>query len=138
MPAARRIAPFAVLRRSAAAMSERDSRTLPASATPAEPSTIQRTLQIVGERNVGDARLDYESLTYGWFDRFLKGRQNGLLDTLPRVRYYTMGMNKWQSSDVWPPRGRKRNSASRAAGWAMLLLCFSIRKAEMGLMTGSK
>src|SRR5262249_44644754 len=24
---------------------------------------------------------------------------------MPKVRYYTMGMNKWQSSDTWPPRG---------------------------------
>src|SRR6266699_6792310 len=28
---------------------------------------------IVGERSVGDARLDYDALTYGWFDYFLKG-----------------------------------------------------------------
>jgi uncharacterized protein len=60
---------------------------------------------IVGERNVGDARLDYDALTFAWFDHFLKGEDNHLLDSLPRVRYYTMGMNKWQSSDTWPPRG---------------------------------
>ena len=59
---------------------------------------------IVGERSVGDARLDYDALTYGWFDVFLKGEKNGLLDTLPKIRYYTMGMNKWQTTDVWPPR----------------------------------
>ena len=60
---------------------------------------------IVGERSVGDARYDYAALTYGWFDHFLKGENNGLLDTMPKVRYYTMGINKWQSSDTWPPRG---------------------------------
>ncbi len=60
---------------------------------------------VVGERDEGDARWDYASLTYGWFDHFLKGENNGLLDTLPHVRYYTMGVNKWQTSDVWPPRG---------------------------------
>jgi putative CocE/NonD family hydrolase len=60
---------------------------------------------IVGERSVGDARLDYDALTYGWFDHFLKGENNGLLDTLPRVRYYTMGSNEWQTSDSWPPKG---------------------------------
>ena len=60
---------------------------------------------IVGERSVGDARYDYNALTYGWFDHFLKGESNGLLDTLPKVRYYTMGINKWQTSDTWPPRG---------------------------------
>jgi uncharacterized protein len=59
---------------------------------------------VVGERSVGDARYDYDALTYGWFDVFLKGDKNGLLDTLPKIRYYTMGMNKWQSTDTWPPR----------------------------------
>lgn len=60
---------------------------------------------VVGERSMGDARYDYDALTYGWFDHFLKGDANGLLDTMPKVRYYTMGINKWQSSDTWPPRG---------------------------------
>jgi putative CocE/NonD family hydrolase len=60
---------------------------------------------VVGERSVGDARYDYDALTYGWFDHFLKGENNGLLDTMPKVRYFTMGSNKWQSSDTWPPRG---------------------------------
>ncbi len=60
---------------------------------------------IVGERSVGDARLNYDELTYGWFDHFLKGDKNGILEQIPRVRYYTMGLNKWQSSDTWPPRG---------------------------------
>jgi hypothetical protein len=60
---------------------------------------------VVGERNVGDARYDYDALTYGWLDIFLKGEQSRLLDTLPKVRYYTMGLNRWQSADTWPPRG---------------------------------
>jgi predicted acyl esterase len=60
---------------------------------------------IVGERSVGDARYDYDALTYGWFDIFLKGERSALLDTMPKVRYYTMGLNKWQSSDSWPPKG---------------------------------
>ena len=60
---------------------------------------------VVGERHVGDARLDYDSLTYGWFDYFLKGEDNHVLHSMPKVRYYTMGLNKWQSSDTWPPQG---------------------------------
>ena len=60
---------------------------------------------VVGERNVGDARLDYDALIYAWFDRWLKGEQNGITDTLPKVRYYTMGENRWQSSATWPPQG---------------------------------
>jgi uncharacterized protein len=60
---------------------------------------------IVGERSMGDARLDYDALTYGWFDFFLKGENNHVLETMPRVRYFTMGSNKWQTSDTWPPEG---------------------------------
>jgi hypothetical protein len=62
---------------------------------------------VVGERSVGDARFDYDSLTYGWFDHFLKGEQNGILEKTPKVRYYTMGSNKWQTADTWPPAGAK-------------------------------
>ena len=60
---------------------------------------------VVGERSLGDARYDYTALTYGWFDHFLKGEANGLLDTLPKVRYYTMGLNRWRTSETWPPKG---------------------------------
>jgi uncharacterized protein len=62
---------------------------------------------VVGERSMGDARLDYDALTYGWFDHFLKGEENKILEKTPRVRYYTMGLNKWQTADTWPPEGAK-------------------------------
>jgi putative CocE/NonD family hydrolase len=62
---------------------------------------------MVGDLDVGDARLNYDSITYGWFDHFLKGQDNGLLDTLPKVRYYTMGINRWQTADTWPPAGAR-------------------------------
>ena len=58
---------------------------------------------VVGERNVGDARLDYDELIYGWFDHFLKDEENGYPDKMPRVRYYTMGSNEWQTAEAWPP-----------------------------------
>jgi len=58
---------------------------------------------IVGERSVGDARLDYDHLVYGWFDTFLKDGAQDITASTPRVQYYTMGSNKWQSSDIWPP-----------------------------------
>jgi uncharacterized protein len=62
---------------------------------------------VVGERDLGDARLDYDALTYGWFDHFLKGEDNNILEKVPKVRYYTMGLNKWQTSDTWPPQGAR-------------------------------
>jgi len=71
---------------------------------------------IIGERSVGDARLNYDELTYGWFDHFLKGENNGVLEKMPRVRYYTMGLNKWQTSDTWPPRGAQPLSFFLSSG----------------------
>ncbi len=62
---------------------------------------------VVGERDMGDARLDYSALTYAWFDHFLKGEDNGFLQKQPKVMYYTMGSNKWQHSETWPPEGAK-------------------------------
>ncbi|MCP4974825.1 MAG: CocE/NonD family hydrolase [Maribacter sp.] len=58
---------------------------------------------IVGERSVGDARLNYDEQIYAWFDLWLKGEQNNFKERTPRVQYYTMGSNKWQSSETWPP-----------------------------------
>lgn len=60
---------------------------------------------IVGERSVGDARLDYDEQIYGWFDLLLKGESNDFKAKTPRVQYYTMGSNEWQAADVWPPAG---------------------------------
>ena len=57
---------------------------------------------IVGERSVGDARLNYDELTWGWFDMLLKDQQNDFKSTQPRVRYYTMGANKWQKAERFP------------------------------------
>src|SRR5437667_1057390 len=65
---------------------------------------------VVGERSMGDARLNYDELTYAWFDYFLKGENNQILEKMPKVRYYTMGINKWQSSDTWPPRGAQQTT----------------------------
>jgi putative CocE/NonD family hydrolase len=62
---------------------------------------------IVGERSVGDARLNYDAQIYSWFDFWLKGKQNDFKENTPRVQYYTMGSNKWQSSETWPPSNAK-------------------------------
>ncbi|MFZ9002696.1 MAG: CocE/NonD family hydrolase [Robiginitalea sp.] len=57
---------------------------------------------VVGERDMGDARLDYEGLYDQWFDHWLKDMDTKL-DTLPRIHYYTMGRNSWQTAETWPP-----------------------------------
>jgi putative CocE/NonD family hydrolase len=54
---------------------------------------------------MGDARLDYQEIMYGFFDKVLKGERDTRVDNLARVTYYTMGLNKWQTSNTWPPEG---------------------------------
>ena len=58
---------------------------------------------VIGERYIGNARMNYDSLIYGWFDYWLKGIERGFTEGLPYVQYYTMGLNKWQTADNWPP-----------------------------------
>jgi putative CocE/NonD family hydrolase len=71
---------------------------------------------VVGERGMGDTRLDYTEIMYGFFDRFLKGEPGGRLDTLPKVTYFTMGSNEWQSSDTWPPSGAEEMTFYLSSG----------------------
>ncbi|WP_288371868.1 CocE/NonD family hydrolase [uncultured Algoriphagus sp.] len=59
---------------------------------------------IVGERSVGDARWNYDEVITAWFDKWLKGEERNTINELPKVTYYTMGSNEWQSSNVWPPK----------------------------------
>jgi uncharacterized protein len=61
---------------------------------------------MIGDLSVGDARFDYDGLLYGWFDRFLKGENNHVLDR-PKVLYYVVGENRWESSPSWPPAGAR-------------------------------
>ena len=65
---------------------------------------------------MGDARFDYNDIVYGFFDKFLKGDAKTRLDTLPKVTYYTMGSNKWQTSDTWPPAGAQPTTFYLASG----------------------
>jgi hypothetical protein len=59
---------------------------------------------VVGERDMGDARYPYQRLVFDFFDQFLKTDGLTPMDTVPRVRYYVMGLNEWRTSDVWPPK----------------------------------
>lgn len=37
-----------------------------------------------------------------WYDYFLKDIENGVTD--PKVEYFVLGENTWQTADAWPPR----------------------------------
>lgn len=62
---------------------------------------------IVGERSMGDARLNYNEQIYDWWDLWLKEKDNDFKEKTPRVQYFTMGKNRWQSSEEWPPKDAK-------------------------------
>jgi len=61
---------------------------------------------IVGERDLGDARIDVLELQIRWFDHWLKGIDNRVTDR-PRIQYYLMGANRWRNADTWPVRGTR-------------------------------
>ena len=60
---------------------------------------------VVGEVDYGFAShavaTDLDGLHIKWFDYWLKGKQNGLLEE-PRVRLFVMGENVWRTEDAWP------------------------------------
>jgi hypothetical protein len=62
---------------------------------------------VVGERSMGDARWNYQEVVYAFFDRFLKSEASPAIEKLPKVTYFTMGINKWQTSETWPPAGAR-------------------------------
>jgi putative CocE/NonD family hydrolase len=50
------------------------------------------------------ADLDFGAEAHRWFDYWLKGIDNGIMDE-PSIAYYTIGAPKvdaWQTSDLWP------------------------------------
>lgn len=50
------------------------------------------------------AGMAYEEELLDFYDKVL-GRGSG--KDIPRVRYFTIGLNEWRESDVWPPRGTR-------------------------------
>ena len=60
---------------------------------------------LVGEVNYGlsstSLAVDIDGLHIKWFDYWLKGKQNGLLEE-PPVRIFVMGDNTWRTENEWP------------------------------------
>jgi putative CocE/NonD family hydrolase len=79
---------------------------------------------------LGYVRFNYQEIMFEFFDEFLKGKDSEILDTLPKVHYFTMGSNEWQSSDTWPPPGSEEKTfylssdghANTSAGDGVLVL----------------
>lgn len=58
---------------------------------------------VVGDLNVGNATFPYYDTIFAFLDTYMKGAKNGFRKNTPRVQFYTMGRNKWESADTWPP-----------------------------------
>lgn len=57
---------------------------------------------VQGEVDFGPAAIhDYNELRLPWFDYWLKGQNNGVLDQ-PPVELFVMGEDKWRSADTYP------------------------------------
>jgi putative CocE/NonD family hydrolase len=56
---------------------------------------------VMGDLDLGDARLGHNEIYLRWFDHWLKGVDNGI-SNMPRVQYYLMGKNEWRSAAEWP------------------------------------
>ncbi|WP_292327731.1 CocE/NonD family hydrolase [Mesorhizobium sp.] len=59
---------------------------------------------VVGERELGDARLDCWQIYLDWFDCWLK-EQPDRIEGMPLVQYYVMGRNEWRAASEFPPAG---------------------------------
>ena len=67
------------------------------------PTSVDRTN--VGEFDFGPgAARDFNDLRLPWYDHWVKGIENGIMDE-PPVSYLTMGVNEWRTSVTWPPAG---------------------------------
>ncbi|MEO8295772.1 MAG: CocE/NonD family hydrolase, partial [Gemmatimonadota bacterium] len=56
----------------------------------------------VGDREMGSAAVvDYDEIVLSWMDRYVRDIENGV-DTLPPVRVYVMGENRWLTAPRWP------------------------------------
>ncbi len=73
-------------------------------------SEIATSRTVVGERDLGDARLDYWNIYLRWFDHWLRaegagGDAGADFEGMPRLQYYLMGANEWRAADSWPVEG---------------------------------
>lgn len=60
--------------------------------------------QRAGEVDFGpQARWDYKGEMLRWFDSTLKNKP-AVFDDAPAVQYFVMGLNRWRTSDDWPPK----------------------------------
>ncbi|HPR64097.1 MAG TPA: CocE/NonD family hydrolase [Thermoanaerobaculia bacterium] len=92
----------------------------------------------LGDYEFGDsAAMDLQTLYIRWFDRWLKGVENGI-DTEPKVQMFAMFSNQWVTGDTYPLEETtmtklylsSRNGANTSRGDGRLVLNQDIRGKE--------
>jgi putative CocE/NonD family hydrolase len=87
-----------------------------------------RNPHVVGNRNMGQVHFGLDDIVYSFFDYYMKGERNRFSQTQAPVQYFAMGINEWQTSQQWPPRGatkmtlylRSNNNANSIFGEGVL------------------
>jgi len=57
-----------------------------------------------GDVDFPAARAALQGLQERWAARWLKGQKNDV-DSLPPIKFFLMGADKWIETDTWPPKG---------------------------------
>jgi putative CocE/NonD family hydrolase len=97
---------FEMLRKHSVSKEARDNQYLVISPTTHCRSEYASGDELIGERDVGDARFDFWSMYFRWFAHWLKNDKSALA-AMPRVQYYLMGKNEWRSAPDWPIPGTR-------------------------------
>ncbi len=89
--------------------------------------SLENEKSLVGERAVGDARLNYAQRAVDWFDAFVKEDAAALakVRAAPAIVYYDNGAQRWLSGKSWPVSG------------ANLRLCLDARNNSLGISAAS-
>jgi uncharacterized protein len=92
---------FNLMRRNAVSARGRENQFIIISPTTHCASQSASEHTVAGERDLGDAQLDYWGLYFRWFDYWLRGIDNGVLQ-MPKLQIYVMGRNQWRGENEWP------------------------------------
>lgn len=62
-------------------------------------------------------RYDLDLAYFLWFERYLRGVENGYDKTAP-VEYFTLGENRWKEAQCWPPETTRETALYLGGGQA--------------------
>lgn len=84
--------------------------------------SLEEQQSVIGERKVGDARLNYVQRAIDWFDAYVKEDAAALkrAQRMPAISYYDNGARAWLVGDRWPTFGTNAQYCLDASSKALL------------------